>query len=343
MVAFDAMISTESARGHPLEPDVTIVITTRNRPALVERALDSALAQTLRAIEVVVVDDASTEPIRLTRVDDRVRMSRTERSKGVCAARNQGLAAARGRWVTFLDDDDRLLPDMLVTSLEAARASTLPPPVAVLSALEDVDELGRTTRTLRPATLAKGRHYSLEEGTLDHLPTHNTLVVPTEVVRAIGGWDEALHAWVHTDFFLRLNAVCSIQGVERVTYQRLVHRSGRLSENLPARVDSIQRTLVKHQAAFAQHPRRHAHYLGAMGLAWLRMGRWGPAVVATTRALRRAPWRPRGAAQWLASLAGPRVWALLDPGARNHRTRAGSGRAPDRAAAPRPANDLQRT
>jgi glycosyltransferase involved in cell wall biosynthesis len=295
-----------------VSPEVTIVITTRDRPRLVEGAIDSALTQTVRAIEVVVVDDGSVESVRPARADDRLRVLRLEPSRGVCGARNRGLAAARGRWVTFLDDYDRLRPDMLTTSLRAARASTQPPPVAVLSGLEDVDERGRAIRTLRPVTLPRGSHYSLEDRPHGDLATHNTLVVPTEVARAIGGWDETLRAWVHTDFFLRLNMACSLQGVERVTYRRLAHQASRLSENLPARIDSIQRTIAKHQAVFTQHPRRHAHYLGAIGLAWLRMGRWRPAVAATTRSLRLAPWRPESVARWLASLAGPRVWALVD-------------------------------
>jgi glycosyltransferase involved in cell wall biosynthesis len=293
-------------------PDVTIVITTRDRPGLVDGAVDSALAQTVRAIEVVVVDDASTEPVRLARTDSRLCLLRTRGPGGVCAARNQGLAAARGRWITFLDDDDRLLPDMVAASLAAAHASALPPPIAVLSALEDVDERGRSIRTLRPVTVTRGGHYSLGHGTPDHLPVHNTLLAPTEVVRDVGGWDEALWSWEHIDLFLRLNAACSIQGLGQVTYRRLAHRSGRLSENLPARIDSIQRTLAKHQTLFAQHPRRHAHYLGAMGVAWLRLGYWGPAVRVSVQALQVWPWRLRGVAHLLASLAGPRIWSLVD-------------------------------
>ena len=50
-----------------------------------------------------------------------------------------------------------------------------------------------------------------------------------------------------------------------------------------------------------------------MGIAWLRMGHWDLAMVATTRSLWLAPFRPRGIAQWLASLGGPRIWDLLDP------------------------------
>jgi glycosyltransferase involved in cell wall biosynthesis len=295
------------------DPEVTVVITTRDRPAMVSRAVQSALAQTMQAIEVIVVDDASAQPLRIARTDERLLVVRRTSSTGVCAARNAGLAVARGRWVTFLDDDDDLLPDMLETSLRAARASELPPPVAVLAGIEEVDRDGRTTRTLLPVTSARGGRYALERKRHGDFATHNTLVCPTETIRSIGGWDEALQAWEHTDLFLRLNQVCSLQGVDRVLYRRRDHRASRLSANLEARAVSLQHTLAKHRAAFAQHPDRHAHYLGAMGITWLRLGRWGPALTATTRGLWLAPRRPKGVAQWLASLAGPRIWALLDP------------------------------
>jgi glycosyltransferase involved in cell wall biosynthesis len=310
------------------DPEVTVVITTRDRPALVARAVESALAQTLQAIEVIVVDDASAEPLRLARADTRLQIIRRTSSTGVCAARNAGLSVARGRWVTFLDDDDELVPDMLETSLGAARASELPPPVAVLAGIEELDPDGRTTRTRLPVTSARGGHYALDRAMYGEFATHNTLVCPTRTMLAIGGWDEALQAWEHTDLFLRLNQVCSIQGVARVLYRRQDHRMGRLSSNLEARADSLQHTLDKHQAAFAQHPERHAHYLGAMGITWLRMGRWGRAVAATTRALWLAPRRPKGVAQWLASLAGPHIWAQLDPERRRLRPPGEVGGAP---------------
>jgi hypothetical protein len=298
------------------DPEVTVVITTRDRSALVNRAIESALAQTLLAIEVIVVDDASAQPLRIGRVDERLVVKRRNSSTGVCAARNAGLAAARGRWVTFLDDDDELVPDMLESSLRAAHASTLPKPVAVLAGIQEVDRDGHSTRVLLPVTSAKGGHYALERTGRGDFATHNTLVCPTETMLAIGGWDEALRAWEHTDLFLRLNRVCSIQGVERVLYRRRDQGTNRLSANLQARAESLERTLVKHRAAFAQHPERHAHYLGAMGITWLRLGRWRPALAATTHAIWLAPRRPKGVAQWLASLAGPRIWAQLDPARR---------------------------
>ena len=303
-------------------PLVSVVMPVHDGEPYVGDALESVRAQTYRNLEVVVVDDGSVEAVRPHLDDPRLRLLRLEAPRGVCAARNLGLARARGRWITFLDDDDRLLPDMLERSLQAARASTLPPPVAAISVIEDVDEAGRPLGSvLRPASLARSAPGSPggAPGAPGAPASHATLLAPTEVMLAIGGWDEALRAWEHTDLFLRLQAACSVQAVERVTYRRRVHRSARLSENLPARVASMRRTLAKHEAAFARHARRRATYLGAIGIAWLRMGRWGPAVAATTASLRVDPARPRGVAQWLASLAGPRVWALLDPRRRGGR------------------------
>ncbi|MDP8958475.1 MAG: glycosyltransferase family 2 protein, partial [Actinomycetota bacterium] len=117
-------------------PEATIVITTHDRPELARRAVRSALAQTVRDVEVIVVDDGSQEPFHLSERDDRARVLFTGEAAGVCAARNIGLQAARGRWITFLDDDDELLPNMLEESLLAARNSQLPSPVAVLSGIE---------------------------------------------------------------------------------------------------------------------------------------------------------------------------------------------------------------
>jgi glycosyltransferase involved in cell wall biosynthesis len=97
------------------------------------RALRTALGQTLPPTQLVVVDDASDPPFELSDVDARVALIRLERSRGVSAARNAGLAKASCEWVTFLDDDDELVPTMLESSLSRASSSVLPPPVAVLS------------------------------------------------------------------------------------------------------------------------------------------------------------------------------------------------------------------
>ena len=107
-----------------LTPDVSVVIPTLRRPALLRRALDSVLAQTCRDIEVIVVidgpDDETSAALRA--VDDpRLRVLANPRSLTAAGARNRGVEHARGRWIAFLDDDDAWLPHKLERQLGAAR------------------------------------------------------------------------------------------------------------------------------------------------------------------------------------------------------------------------------
>jgi GT2 family glycosyltransferase len=132
----------------------TIVVPTRDRPELLGRAVAGALAQTVPDIQVVVVDDGSTEPVQLP-PDPRLEVVRNRHPLGVSAARNLGLKVAAGSWITFTDDDDELLPDMVQVSLAAAERSTLPGPVAVLSGIEVVDAHGRSLETRRATTVAR--------------------------------------------------------------------------------------------------------------------------------------------------------------------------------------------
>lgn len=85
---------------------VSVIIPTRNRPQLLATAVASALNQTYRNIEIIVVDDGSDTPLNLDLSDDRVRIIRNEKSVGGAAARNIGLRAARGEFLGLLDDDD---------------------------------------------------------------------------------------------------------------------------------------------------------------------------------------------------------------------------------------------
>jgi glycosyltransferase involved in cell wall biosynthesis len=289
-------------------PLVTIVIPTHDRPHLVDRAVLSALAQDERNVEVIVVDDGSTTPYRPSVADDRLRAFRLHESREANAARNVGLAHAQGEWITFLDDDDELHPHMVQVSLEVAARSDLPPPISVLTAIEVVDEGGSVIEVRLPVTMRRGRHYSLEgspEGRT--FLTQNTLLVPTEVLRAIGGWDEEINTWDHDELFLRLNPASSLEGADLVTYRMHAHSGPRIHENTLRNAISIERTLRKHRDTFRQHRRRRAKMTASAGMYYLRAGRWGPAVAATSKAVLIDPLRPKLLGWWVASLLGPRL------------------------------------
>jgi glycosyltransferase involved in cell wall biosynthesis len=284
-------------------PLVTVVVTTHDRPELAVRAVDSALSQTVEDLEVVVVDDGSTPPFAPSLDDVRVRIVRHEHAGGVCAARNRGMAEARGAWITFLDDDDELDPRMLERALDAARRSVLPEPVAVMTGLVIVAPDGTDLGHCEPPVLRKGEHYLLE-GRGD-LRAQNSLVIPTAVARAIGGWDEDFELFEGDDFGIRLNLAASIQPCEGLLYRLTQHGNARLTGRQRSIPRDMERTLSKHGVRFREHPRAYAKYMSTLGIYHLRVGDWAAAVRWTLRAVARDPRRGRS---WLfaaAALAGP--------------------------------------
>src|SRR5271156_6668753 len=110
---------------------VSAVIPTRGRAELLCRAVRSALAQTLREIEVVVVIDGEDPATsialdELAQQDGRLWVLALGASVGGSDARNRGVDAAAGEWVAFLDDDDEWLPGKLQAQFDAVSASTAP-------------------------------------------------------------------------------------------------------------------------------------------------------------------------------------------------------------------------
>lgn len=105
--------------GRPL---VSVIVPAYNASAHLRSCLDSILAQTLQLIEVIVVDDASTDatPAILTEYAGRIRVIRQARNQGVSPARNAGIEAARGRFIAFVDSDDLVGPTMYAELVAAA-------------------------------------------------------------------------------------------------------------------------------------------------------------------------------------------------------------------------------
>src|SRR5437016_4741289 len=105
------------------ELDVSVVITTFNRSALVGRAIRSVMDQDYPGWELIVVDDASIDDTQavVSNFFPHLRYLKQESNSGVCAARNRALREASRPWVLFLDDDDTLAPDAL--SRVAAKVS----------------------------------------------------------------------------------------------------------------------------------------------------------------------------------------------------------------------------
>src|SRR5262249_31580706 len=96
-------------------------IPTFDRPKLAERALESVRCQTIKAGEIIIVDDGSRLPYaaRVGQEDPTIRVIRLGKNLGPAAARNAGLRVASGEIICFLDDDDEYHPEYLSVVNEA--------------------------------------------------------------------------------------------------------------------------------------------------------------------------------------------------------------------------------
>lgn len=201
-----------------LDPAVSVLILTRDRPDVFSHALDSVLRQSADGFEVIVVDDGTAADLRpdLDRIkaaaDGRavwLHLPRYASGHGPSLGRNIGVWQARGQYIAFLDDDDLWTDHTYLARLQRTLQHAETPIDLHFSAQHPYrdDQLFEPERHwVNPlATGAAPRHVTREEilavGGFCHL---NTLVVKRDLFNAIGGLDPALRYSEDLDIFFRL-------------------------------------------------------------------------------------------------------------------------------------------
>lgn len=239
---------------HPL---VSVVLPTHDRPERLRRALASVLAQSYRALQVLVVDDASERPVddvveAVGGQDRRVQLVRLPTPCGAAAARNRALSRASGDLVAFLDDDDLWKPHKL--ERQVAFLLDHPSVGIVTSDHEVLDEraAGRILVHRGPSSI-----------TARHLLWFNLAgSLSCCVVRRAAAGDDL---WLDEDFpsvedwdlWVRCGRRTGIGVVKEVLARRTLHGDGRLSDPT---------SKLRGMQAFE---RRHATTMTPTCLAWL--------------------------------------------------------------------------
>ena len=281
--------------------EVTVVIPTHNRSDMVGHTIQCALRQNDVDLEVVVVDDGSTDQTAdvITHLGDaRIVLVRQDRAEGVSAARNRGIARATGEWIAFLDDDDLWSPDKLAAQLHAAtslsRCWACTGSVAVNTALDIV---------------AGGPPLSAD-AMVRQLPLRNVVpagasnvIARRSALVAIGGFDVRLRHLADWDVWIRLAELGppAVVGEPLVAY--VLHPT-----NASGDAGTIAAELARIEQRYREH-RRGVPIDRAFAYRWaawhfLRVGRRDRAVRAYLRAIMAGD---------LASVARG-VVALVDPG-----------------------------
>jgi glycosyltransferase involved in cell wall biosynthesis len=239
---------------------VSVVIPSRDRAEYVERAVNSVLAQTYPALEVIVVDDGSTKPLAPTLrqvFGDRIRCLRNEAPLGAPAARNVGWRQARGRFIAFLDDDDKWLPRKIEKQIGVFEEAK--PDPALVFCGESLVVKDRVVHNLPAHWDDSSRERMLEVNVIGGT---STALVRREVLLAEDGFDQSLPACQDWDLWFRISRNNNIGFVPEILVHRAIH-GRQISSNIQKRIAGREAFLRKHwqeisveKNSLSQHLRR---------------------------------------------------------------------------------------
>jgi glycosyltransferase involved in cell wall biosynthesis len=203
---------------------ISVIIPAYNYARYLSEAIDSVFAQTYPALEVIVVDDGSTDdtPAVLAAYGDRIRAIR-QQNQGVSAARNTGIAAARGEYVAFLDADDLWQPAKLEAQM--ARFDADPNFGLVYCGAESFDAEGQTLHVLRDGIEGRVAINMLRHEPVIAAPGSN-IIAPRRVAEEIGGFDTRMIGSEDWDFSYRVASRYAIGFAGEVLVRYRIHERG---------------------------------------------------------------------------------------------------------------------
>ena len=220
-----------------MTPEVSVIIPTYNRRAMLLEAIDSVLAQSTPAFELIVIDDGSTdgtsenEHLRRLAETIRIRIDRIDH-RGPAAARNRGVAIARAPLIAFLDSDDLWSP----TKLERQLAFMRDNPGCAISQTNEI--WIRNGRRVNPGLRHRKRAGDIF---IDSLRTcliaMSSVMIRTDLFRSSGGFDEHMTAAEDYDLWLRI----LIDHEAGLLDEPLVTRCGGHSDQLSATTPALDR------------------------------------------------------------------------------------------------------
>jgi glycosyltransferase involved in cell wall biosynthesis len=232
----------------PTNSDISVIIPFYNREQYVDEAIHSVLAQTLKPLEIIIVNDCSRESSRryLDRYTEVCKIVDLPKNVGLAGSRNAGIRVARGKFIALLDDDDIWLPEKL--EVQRRYMEEYPDCTVVHSSVSAFftnfpDQVyGRFDSG--PMTLAQ----ALRD---EYWAVPSTLMMRTEPIRAIGGFDVGYRECEDRDFLIRCCAAgYKVEGIREplIRFRRTIHNS--LSEQLWRMFRAHARIVWKHRKLY---------------------------------------------------------------------------------------------
>jgi glycosyltransferase involved in cell wall biosynthesis len=230
-------------------PTFSVVIPCYNREHFIRETIESALQQTYPPLEIIVVDDGSSDRsatvIRET-ISPVPILYHHQSNQGPSAARNLGASLGRGEWVAFLDSDDLWYPNKLSVIAKILRVQ--PEVTLFYSQADHIDVNGQPVTKISPA----GGVIRLLFGD-GPFAGPSTLVVHREVFLKSGGFNPAIHYGEDVELFARLAQSSRVHVIHDSLIKYRVH-DDQTSKNIGSHIDSCHRYLSSLMALWSNDP-----------------------------------------------------------------------------------------
>ena len=225
-----------------LATQVSIIITTYNHSNYLAQAIESALKQTIKNIEVIVVDDGSTDhPELVVQKFPSCRLIR-QNNRGLASARNTGLQAGRSPYVVFLDADDVLLPNAVETNLRQFAAT--PDCGLVYAGFQYIDTYGGLIST--PPVYPPGDDPFETLLRENCIAMHGTVMYSRDRLVEIGAFNSSLRACEDYDVYLRMARKHPVSCSPDMVAQYRIHASN-MSKRSAMMLEMVLRVLSQHR------------------------------------------------------------------------------------------------
>ena len=258
-------------------PLISVIIPTYNRAHLLGRAIQSVLKQSFSAFELLIIDDHATDNTAqvVAQWDDpRIQYLRLAENRGSSAARNCGIRAAKAEFITFLDDDDELLPDALVALYQALRTApdTVGYVIGGIIRVIDAPQGEVVDNLYWPQALSCQNREAIFLQFLRGMSfgTEFGATFRRSVFEKIGLFDEQLWAAVDRDLFIRLALHFDFLVIEKPLVRVHKHNAPQLTDPTLKRTASNDLILQKHRTALQRHPQLYSYLFYGLALSYYR-------------------------------------------------------------------------
>jgi glycosyltransferase involved in cell wall biosynthesis len=242
-------------------PKVTVIIPTFNRALLVIRAIKSVLDQTYQDFEVVVVDDGSsdqTQKVLRDLKDDRIRYFRHEKNRGLCAALNTGIRAAKGSYIAFQDSDDIWLPEKLEAQMKVFEDAE--PKIGLV--YTGAWLIYGDKKTYVPFSWVAQKEGNVHRQLLkSNFVCNPSVVLRKECFEKVGMFEEGLPRFTDWEFFIRLSRCYDFKYLNKPLVTAYNDTPGNISSSRARARVALEHILMKHHRDFEEDKKSmQAHY-----------------------------------------------------------------------------------